>query len=59
MVSAYELAKILGVQNVTVYRYIKDGMPHTKEPQGRREVYQFDPKKCKEWIEQQRQENSK
>lgn len=50
-VSAYKLAEILKVSPVTVYEYVKKGMPHTEEREGLRVLKRFDPELCQQWLE--------
>ena len=49
-VGIYELCRKLGVAHITVYRWIKKGLPHTKEQQGLRVVNRFDVEQVMEWL---------
>ena len=53
-IGAYELADILGCKPVTIYSWLKKGLPHTVKMQGMREVKQFDIQEVKEWLSNQR-----
>ena len=48
--SAYSLAKSLGVAPVTIYEWVKKGLPYESETVGLRDVMYFDLKKVNEWI---------
>lgn len=58
MMSAYELAKELGVVPVSIYRYVAAGMPHKKQVKGKRHVLRFDLKEANKWLQTER-DNSK
>ena len=51
-VSAYKLAEILKVSHVTVYEYVKKGMPYTEKREGLRVMKRFDPEICQKWLEE-------
>lgn len=53
-VGAYELADILGCKPVTIYAWLKKGLPYTVKMQGMREIKQFDIDEVKKWIKDQR-----
>lgn len=54
-IGAYELAKKIGCSNVTIYGWVKKGLPYTTVRQGLKEVKQFDYKEVLKWIKEQKE----
>ncbi len=48
---AVELAEVLGVNEMTVRRYAREGMPHTAG-QGKAHPARFGPEECQAWMKE-------
>lgn len=54
ILSAYELADRVGCKPVTIYDWVKRGLPYTTTYKGLRKVMQFDYEKVIQWIQEQK-----
>ena len=52
--NAYELAKKMKVSPVTIYTWVKEGLPHTVDKKGNRYRMIFDLVESKQWLKQKR-----
>ena len=51
-VGLYQLCEIMNVSHTTIYRWIEQGLPHTKHKEYRRTVNRFDVEEVKAWAKE-------
>ena len=49
-VGLYQLCEIMNVSHTTIYRWIEQGLPHSKHKEYRRTVNRFDVEEVKAWA---------
>ena len=54
--NAYALAKKMKVSAVTIYTWVKEGLPHTVEKKGNRYGMVFDLAESKQWLKDRKKE---
>ena len=51
-VGLYQLCEIMNVSHTTIYRWIEQGLPHSKHKEYRRTVNRFDVEEVKAWAKE-------
>ena len=51
-VGLYQLCEIMNVSHTTIYRWIEQGLPHSKHKEYRRVVNRFDVEEVKAWAKE-------